>query len=134
MNIAFLNRLRYDGAVRASVFGVSMFLLLAGCKRQPSAAAALPASATNNVPPALGLPARQPAPPQAGDSPSSQKELADTLGELTQAVRKYAADNQTRPKSLQELVAHGYLPKIPSAPPGKKFAINQMLQVYLTNQ
>jgi hypothetical protein len=120
--------------MRASLFAFILLLLLAGCGKQPARAVSASGPAANNVPPALGLPARQAAPPPAGASTWSQKELAGTLRELTQAVRKYAADNQTRPKSLQELVAHGYLTHIPPAPPGKKFAINNMLQVCLADQ
>ncbi len=120
--------------MRASVLAFVLFLLLAGCGKQPARGVSASGPATSNVPAALGLPARQVAPPQAGASTWSQKELAGTLRELTQAVRKYAADNQTRPKSLQELLAQGYLAQIPAAPPGKKFAINNMLEVYLADQ
>ena len=54
--------------------------------------------------------------------------------ELTQVVRKYAAEKQRAPKSLEELVAAGYLPVTPAAPAGKKFAIDKNLQVYLADQ
>src|SRR5687767_14026309 len=38
---------------------------------------------------------------------------ATTLAELTQTVRKYAAEKQRVPKDLNELVTGGYLPSIP---------------------
>lgn len=56
------------------------------------------------------------------------------LGELTQAVRKYGAERRRAPKSLEELAEQGYLETAPQAPPGKKFAINKKLQVYLVDQ
>jgi hypothetical protein len=61
-------------------------------------------------------------------------QVATTLAELTQAVRKYGAEKQRVPKDLNELVAAGYLPGVPTAPPGKKYAIDQRMQVYLADQ
>ena len=54
--------------------------------------------------------------------------------ELTQIVRKYAAEKQRAPKSFDEIVAAGYLPSVPEAPAGKTFAIDKNLQVYLANK
>jgi hypothetical protein len=58
-------------------------------------------------------------------------DYSKTLDRLTQAVRKYAAEMRTAPKSLDELVAAGYLPEAPVAPPGKKYVIDQQLRVRL---
>jgi hypothetical protein len=73
------------------------------------------------------------------DSPTAtaaaETASSDALAaELTQVVRKYAAEKQRAPKSFDELVAAGYLPSAPSAPGGKKFAIDKNLQVYLADQ
>jgi hypothetical protein len=57
--------------------------------------------------------------------------LAALLGELTQAVRKYAVEQRRAPKALDELVAAGYLSQLPQPPAGKRFAISKTLQVYL---
>lgn len=54
--------------------------------------------------------------------------------QLTQVVRKYAAEKQRAPKDIQEVVSAGYLDSLPSAPPGKRFAIDKNLQVYLADQ
>lgn len=59
---------------------------------------------------------------------------AANVAQLTQTVRKYAAEKQRAPKNLQELVAAGYLDNIPAAPPGKTFAIDKNLQVYLADR
>ncbi len=87
---------------------VFLMLLLVGCGKSSS-----PSASTGAVAPA-------------------QSELV--LNELTQAVRKYAAEQRRAPIALDELVTNGYLAAIPSAPAGKKFAINKNLQVYLANQ
>ncbi len=65
---------------------------------------------------------------------ASEAQIAATLGELTQAVRKYGAEQRSVPKTLEELVAKGYLSRIPPAPAGKGFAIDKNLQVYLVNR
>ncbi len=74
------------------------------------------------------------APPSAATGATEQAQIDVALNELTQAVRKYAAEQRRAPKELDELVTKGYLTAIPSAPAGKKFAINKNLQVYLANQ
>ena len=49
---------------------------------------------------------------------------AAILEQLTQAVRKYGMEKQRVPKSLDELVAAGYLTQLPEAPAGKKFVLD----------
>jgi competence protein ComGC len=56
------------------------------------------------------------------------------IDQLTQALRKYAVEQRRAPTTLDELVAKGYLAAIPSAPAGKKFAIDKNLRVYLVKQ
>ncbi len=73
-------------------------------------------------------------PPSTSTGAADQTQTDLALNELTQAVRKYAAEQRRAPGTLDELVTKGYLAAIPSAPPGKKFAINKNLQVYLVNQ
>lgn len=65
----------------------------------------------------------------------SEADLAAALGELTQVLRKYSAEKRQVPKTLDELVAAGYLTKLPEAPAGKKFVINQKnVEVSLVNR
>jgi hypothetical protein len=64
----------------------------------------------------------------------SADQVAATIAELTQAVRKFAVEQRQAPKSLDELVAKGYLDRIPAAPKGKEFAIDKNLQVRLANR
>ncbi|HEV8542042.1 MAG TPA: hypothetical protein VGR78_06605 [Verrucomicrobiae bacterium] len=67
------------------------------------------------------------------DSAQNEPDQA-RLNELTQAVRRFGAEQQRRPQSLQELVDKGYLSSIPAAPAGKKFVINKNLAVVLEVQ
>lgn len=79
-------------------------------------------------------PAATPSSQQASPSSNAavpESDPAKTLERLTQAVRKYAAETQSAPKSLNDLVAAGYLTEMPEAPPGKKFVIDQNLRVQL---
>ncbi len=68
--------------------------------------------------------------PQAGRAETSsttngqEQDLTAILSELTQAVRKYSADQRAVPRSLNELVSAGYLKQVPAAPAGKTFAID----------
>ena len=56
------------------------------------------------------------------------------LAALTQAVRKYGLERQRAPKTLEELVAAGYLASVPSAPVGKRFLIDKNLQVVVATR
>lgn len=68
--------------------------------------------------------------PRADSAAASEAELANVLTELTQALRKYSAEKRQVPSSLNELVAAGYLRKLPNPPPGKAFSIDlKTLQV-----
>jgi hypothetical protein len=62
-------------------------------------------------------------------SPEVEAEISHTKDRLTQALRKYAAENQKVPTSLDELVGAGYLTEVPIAPGGGKYVFNQDLKV-----
>jgi hypothetical protein len=74
------------------------------------------------------------APPAAPAVATDATQIAAQLAELTQAVRKYGVEKRRVPKSLDELVAGGYLNQVPQAPPGKRFEIDQKLQVQLVDE
>jgi len=116
----------------ARVLGVLALVGLFGCGKS-----APPAALGGESPaPAETIPA--PPPPTAaavpGTAPADEAALAELLVQLTQATRKFAAEQQRVPKSLDEVVAGGYLSRMPSAPPGKTFAITKQLQVELRRQ
>ena len=67
----------------------------------------------------------------ASSAASAESDPSKNLDRLTQAVRKYAAETRSTPKSLNDLVAAGYLAEMPEAPAGKKYVIDQNLRVQL---
>ena len=104
---------------------IAVLLLLIGCKKAettnaPVQPSTIRSAATNDTEPA----------PAANDP----AQLAAAISDLTQQVRKFAVEQRRAPKSLNDLVQSGYLSSIPVAPPGKKFAINKNLQVYVADQ
>jgi plasmid stabilization system protein ParE len=66
-----------------------------------------------------------PAAPADADAPAA------VLAELTQAVRRFGAEQRRVPQGLEELVQHGYLGRMPPAPAGRRFAITRDLRVVL---
>jgi hypothetical protein len=46
------------------------------------------------------------------------------LAQLTQVLRRFSVERRQVPKSLDELVAGGYLTALPAAPAGKQLAID----------
>ena len=74
-----------------------------------------------------------PAPATAGGhaDAATQEDQAKTLERLTQTVRKFAVETRSAPKSLNELVAAGYLPEAPTPPAGKQYFIDDQLRVQL---
>ncbi len=76
----------------------------------------------------------KPASESAAAPGSSEAQIAATLRELTQTLRKFSAEKQRVPKSIDELVAPGYLSELPPAPLGKKFSINEKVEVILVKQ
>ena len=104
--------------VRKALFIVSVSLLFTACSKQEEA-----------PPPDRSTPSvEQNASPGIGSA-----DMTATLAELTQVVRKYGMEKQKVPKDLNELVAAGYIPQVPAAPAGKKFAIDAKMQVYLAD-
>jgi len=100
--------------------GLGLFLL-AGCSKEPEPISApLPAETA----------------PAANSAPSinvqaAEADMSATLNRLTQTLRRYAAEHQRAPANLGELVAAGYLPELPGAPPGQRFVFDEQLRVTL---
>jgi hypothetical protein len=57
-------------------------------------------------------------------SEASGLNSATVLESLTQSVRKYTVERRHLPKTLDEVVRAGYIPSLPAAPQGKKFALD----------
>lgn len=62
-------------------------------------------------------------PPVSPAVVSSSADPAPMLAQLTQVLRRFSVEHRRVPKSLNELVAAGYLAALPAAPAGKQFAI-----------
>jgi len=96
----------------------------AACKKQEAASPSESAASSAGM-----VSSNAPTEPAARDA-----DMTPLLAQLTQSVRRYGLEQRAVPKNLGDLVAKGYLPTVPQAPPGKKFAINKNLEVYLADQ
>ena len=110
--------------------------LLGGCGRKSAANlktaadqnnAALETTLAGNPSSTVGNSPRV-VPVTVADSADASTQLA----QLTQLVRRFGMERRQAPKSLNDLVAAGYLAGVPAAPPGKQFVIDaKSLQVLL---
>jgi hypothetical protein len=89
----------------------------------------------------IATPAAGPAQRQAGQvqvTPvviGNGADLSATLAQLTQAVRKYSFERRRMPKTLDEVVAAGYVSGMPNPPAGQKFALEpKNVEVVLTKR
>ena len=113
----------------ASLLLLSVLLVFCACREKPekSSQSSTPAQ------PIISAPTTLPGAAAANATPDTA--AADArAAELTQVVRKYAAEKQRAPKDFQEIVAAGYLTSMPAAPAGKKFVIDKNLAVQLADQ
>jgi len=100
------------------VLALMAAVILTGCEKHEDSAA--------SAPPPAGT---------ADGSGAADANLAGTLSDLTQTLRKFSAENRRIPKDINELTSAGYLTALPPAPAGKKFAIDEKkVQVVLLNQ
>jgi len=138
---------------RRLAFASSIALLwFGGCGKhsdQPAAKQPASVSADNAAPEQSPQPARvappgsaptQPVPVTPAPAPAVAAQVAPAstantdaaLANLTQAVRKFSFEQRRMPKSLQEVIAAGYVSPVPQAPPGKKFVLDpKTVQVVL---
>jgi hypothetical protein len=115
--------------------GRSIYAVLSIATALLASACAKKADTTQTETPAAASPAAAAAPDLSATA-AGAIDMANAeaqAAELTQAVRKYAAEKQRAPKSFEEIAAAGYLPSIPSAPAGKAYIIDKNLQVQLAD-
>jgi hypothetical protein len=106
---------------------ITSSLMLSGCNKHkpiatgnnpaPDASAAAPGNSQANPPFAAGVNVTPVAIAPAGADP------APMLAQMTQVLRRFSVEHRQVPKSLNDLVAAGYLTALPAAPAGKQFAI-----------
>lgn len=136
----------YRFALYRWLVGGALALQLIGCgkKSSPSATAA-PASASNEeglrVPGQVVAQTRVGPPPAANPVPvqpiviENAGNTTAVLAQLTQALRKFSAEQRRVPQSFSEVIGAGYVGSMPAAPAGKKFAVDRKhLEVVLVNQ
>jgi hypothetical protein len=119
----------------------------AGCSRKVPTPAAPAAPQSANLLPAAGADATPPAPPPPPPSPRTADATdpatpaqgdgipEPTLAEFRRALELWTFQRNDPPADLNDLVKQGYLKKLPSPPPGKRFAFDRKkMQVYLADQ
>jgi len=121
----------FSGMLPRVVSPLLMGVFLAGCGKPSETSRPAPISKTE---PAQGAGSGEAtATEQAAND--AEAALNAALGELTQALRKYSFERQRVPKTINELVAAGYLKNMPLAPQGRKFEIDpKTVQVVLVKQ
>ena len=115
--------------MKACAFSTSIAaaLLFVACSKEAASPEATPAEPVISAPTTL--------PGAAAANTTADTAAANArAAELTQVLRKYAAEKQRAPKDFQEIVAAGYLPSMPAAPAGKKFVIDKNLAVQVADQ
>ena len=110
---------------------VAVSLVLTGCpeKRRPAGSPAAKPAPGAPAKPADGTkpaPAQGPLADYARNLSETEKKATEVAGlaELTKAVQQFNVIEGRYPRTLDELVAGRYLPKIPAAPRGKRFLYN----------
>ncbi|MBI2947313.1 MAG: hypothetical protein HYY23_06685 [Verrucomicrobia bacterium] len=101
---------------------LAMAVSLAGCGKKDAAPTA---AKSTNPPSTSGNPLTAPV-DYLGAVGKAQKLATKTvdLTSLNQAIRQFHAGEDRFPKDLNELVAEGYLPRLPAAPPGTRLEYN----------
>ena len=115
-------------SIRLFLTVAGLGVLLAGCGNRSETPATPNAAVTTEAAPG----------PAAAEvtaaTTASEADLGAVLAELTQVLRKYGFERKDLPKTVEVLVAAGYLPAMPQAPAGKKFAIDaKSVKIVLVN-
>ena len=100
------------------LFAFTISLGLAGCGKKEGVATT---AKSKNPPAASGNPLTAPV-DYLGAVSQAKKVAVKTvdLAALNQAIQLFRASEERFPKNLNELVSEGYLPRLPTAPPGTK--------------
>ncbi len=95
--------------LRFSGLPLVVCLLTMACGRQSPAPQPEVTAATNESPAAV----------------VAEPDVTSVLAELTQALRRFSAEKQQVPVSLDALVSAGYIRNLPQPPAGKAFVVDQ---------
>jgi hypothetical protein len=98
-----------------------LVLGMTACNRPENQAPA----ATTKAPTAPTAETAAPTTPTVPDGPAiAEADVSAILDEMTQALRKFSFEKKRLPASIDELITAGYLGAKPTAPGGKRFAID----------
>jgi hypothetical protein len=123
-----------NGICRIAALLLAGTALICGCSKSAPPPPAQPNEARPEADAPATTPAEAATPPASAASSSSESDVTARLSELTQAVRKFSAEKQRVPSSLEEVAGAGYIAVAPPAPAGKKFAVDtKRLSVILVN-
>ena len=111
----------YPSIVKHTLLSLAL-AVFAGCAQK---------SATEAPAAPIAAPAAAKTAAAASSEAPQEVDRTATQDRLTQVLRRYSAETQRVPKSLDELVTAGYLPELPAAPAGKKYVFDQQLRVTL---
>src|ERR1017187_9435060 len=106
-------------------------LCLAGCHKKGESASSSP----NQTAPAAASPAAPANAVARSTAAPAVVVAAPDLSPLTQALHIYIFQHKTMPKTFADLVAAGYIKKMPPLPPGKKLEISSTTaQIIMVDQ
>jgi hypothetical protein len=121
------NKLAMKLQLLGSVLAV---ICLVGCGKSKSDAPPAPAAAPKSASIEADPGAAPPPPPTAAttaDSPAAEgtgEVTAPGLEEINRALNAYTMGQMKEPSTLEDLVKAGFIKKLPTPPPGKRFALN----------
>lgn len=117
------------------LFSLCLLSIVVGCGRQKIASSPTPEMASTPLDTANAADSNAVVAPVIPVVIDNSAAVASQLAQLTEAVRKYSFENRRLAKTLDEVVAAGYVSAMPAAPAGKKFSIEPRgVQVVLVNQ
>lgn len=136
--------------IRTSILLLSLSLtMFAGCRKrsqptppqpepsstEPAPAITPAAPAPSVVPPTPPLPGAEKIEDRLPTAPPNSSKSNPVDQKLTEALHRYNESTGKMPMDFNALVAGKYIPAIPTAPPGKRYAIDRVhMQVVLINQ
>jgi hypothetical protein len=112
-----------SNSFRCLIVSSALSLAFCGCGKKQPAAAPLPPAPVSAEPVPVTPPS--PTPPAAPAVIPATSSAEAALGTLSQAVRRYAAEKQRVPATLDEVAAAGYIQIVPQPPAGKRYVIDR---------
>ena len=107
--------------VRIAVL-VPLVFLAGGCKKEEPAPPSLPAQAEAE---SREIELKPDKAPIVVAAPKVDDRGIPDANFIYQTTRRFFAEQKRSPKNLEELIAKGYMPPLPTPPPGKRYVLNE---------